>query len=177
MIDARRPCSCTALASRRGRRCREARLGPTRHPNPTRCRSIWGEARTRGSGATVASDGQPSARGTRCSCTVCNQQCARFSGPFAQRPRRVWSALHSGSIHSSSARRLSGAKAPRGFSWRAGAAGWSRWMAGTAQRQDQDNASNVSPLPLMFVNGRDQEVQDMINAVVAEILDTQVQSS
>jgi hypothetical protein len=50
-------------------------------------------------------------------------------------------------------------------------------MAGTAQRQDQGNASNVSPLPLMFVNGRDQEVQDMINAVVAEILDTQVQSS
>ena len=51
-------------------------------------------------------------------------------------------------------------------------------MAGTAQRQDQGNASNVSPLPLpLFVNGRDQEVQDMINAVVAEILDTQVQSS
>ena len=48
-----------------------------------------------------------------------------------------------------------------------------------AQRQDQGSASNVSPLPLLFVNlnGRDQEVQDIINAVVTVVLDTQVQSS
>ena len=46
----------------------------------------------------MASDGEPAAGGRRRSCTVCNQQCARFSGPFAQLPRRVWSALRSGSF-------------------------------------------------------------------------------
>ena len=48
----------------------------------------------------------------------------------------------------------------------------------TAQRQEADgNDGKLPPLGLLFVNGHDTEVQDLIKAVVAEVLDTQVQST
>ena len=76
------------------------------------------------------------------SCTVCNQQCACFSGP------RPWHNGHTPSGRRSTADLFTqavqdafpGATAPRGLSWRAGAGGWLRRMAGGERPREGHNS-------------------------------------